>query len=83
MLVDLLGDDDFTPFVQASNPVVDVASSAMSFDPFAPPIAAASNTIWSSVQGQLDISLNNLIPHTRGDSPKTSVPLNQLIKSNK
>jgi len=36
-----------------------------------------SNT-WSSAQGKLDISLNNLIPHTRGDSQKTSLPLNQL-----
>jgi len=36
-----------------------------------------SNT-WSSAQGKLDISLNNLIPHTRGNSQKNSLPLNQL-----
>lgn len=27
----------------------------------------------------MDISLNNLIPHTRGDPQKNSLPLNQLI----
>ncbi|CAF4460348.1 unnamed protein product, partial [Rotaria sp. Silwood2] len=34
---------------------------------------------WSSAQGKIDISLNNLIPHTRGDPQKSSLPLNQLI----
>jgi hypothetical protein len=33
---------------------------------------------WSFAQGKLDISLNNLIPHTRGNSQKNSLPLNQL-----
>jgi len=36
------------------------------------------NNTWSSAQGKLDISLNNLIPHTRGNSQKNSLPLNQL-----
>ncbi|CAF4993418.1 unnamed protein product, partial [Rotaria magnacalcarata] len=30
-------------------------------------------------QGKIDISLNNLIPHTRGDAQKSSLPLNQLL----
>ena len=33
---------------------------------------------WSSAQGKVDISLNNLIPHTRGEPPKNSMPLNQI-----
>ncbi|CAF1401949.1 unnamed protein product [Adineta steineri] len=33
---------------------------------------------WTSAQGKIDISLNNLIPHTRGDPHKNSLPLNQL-----
>ena len=33
---------------------------------------------WTSAQGKIDISLNNLIPHTRGDAQKSSLPLNQL-----
>ena len=37
-----------------------------------------SPNLWSSAQGKLDISLNNLIPHTRGDFQKSSLPLNQL-----
>ncbi|CAF3530778.1 unnamed protein product [Rotaria sp. Silwood1] len=37
------------------------------------------NNTWSSAQGKIDISLNNLIPHTRGDAQKTSLPLNQLL----
>ncbi|CAF2715841.1 unnamed protein product [Rotaria sp. Silwood2] len=36
------------------------------------------NNTWSSAAGKLDISLNNLIPHTRGDQQKTSLTLNQL-----
>jgi len=36
------------------------------------------NNTWSSAQGKLDISLNNLIPHTRGDPQKSFLPLNQL-----
>ncbi|CAF0868120.1 unnamed protein product [Adineta ricciae] len=36
------------------------------------------NNTWSSAQGKLDISLNNLVPYTRGNSQKSSVPLNQL-----
>lgn len=36
------------------------------------------NNTWSSAQGKIDISLNNLIPHTRGDPQKNSLPLNQL-----
>jgi len=48
-----------------------------------PPIQQQSNTnsfnnTWSSAQGKLDISLNNLIPHTRGGPHKSSLPLNQL-----
>ncbi|CAF3579233.1 unnamed protein product [Rotaria socialis] len=34
---------------------------------------------WTSTQGKIDISLNNLIPHTRGDAQKSSLPLNQLL----
>ncbi|CAF2534693.1 unnamed protein product [Rotaria sp. Silwood2] len=36
------------------------------------------NNTWSSAAGKLDISLNNLIPHTRGDHQRTSLTLNQL-----
>ncbi|CAF1193101.1 unnamed protein product [Adineta steineri] len=36
------------------------------------------NNTWSSAQGKLDISLNNLIPHTRGDPHRNGLPLNQL-----
>ncbi|UJR37787.1 hypothetical protein I4U23_030478 [Adineta vaga] len=36
------------------------------------------NNTWTSTQGKIDISLNNLIPHTRGDAHKSSLPLNQL-----
>ncbi|UJR08460.1 hypothetical protein I4U23_012730 [Adineta vaga] len=36
------------------------------------------NNTWSSAQGKLDISLTNLIPHTRGNFQKSSLPLNQL-----
>lgn len=41
-------------------------------------IPQQSNNIWSSAQGKLDISLNNLIPHTRGNTQKSSLPINQL-----
>ncbi|CAF4591538.1 unnamed protein product, partial [Rotaria sp. Silwood2] len=41
------------------------------------------NNTWSSAAGKLDISLNNLIPHTRGDQQKTSLTLNQLTSSTK
>lgn len=37
-----------------------------------------NNNTWSSAQGKLDISLNNLIPHTRGNTQKSTLPLNQL-----
>ncbi|CAF4391209.1 unnamed protein product, partial [Rotaria magnacalcarata] len=37
------------------------------------------NNTWTSTQGKIDISLNNLIPHTRGDAQKSSLPLNQLL----
>lgn len=40
--------------------------------------AQPSRNTWSSAQGKLDISLNNLIPHTRGDPQKNSMPLNQI-----
>ncbi|CAF1179052.1 unnamed protein product [Rotaria sordida] len=43
-----------------------------------PTVVEKQNT-WSSAQGKIDISLNNLIPHTRGDAQKTSLPLNQLV----
>jgi len=48
-----------------------------------PPIQQQSNTnsfnnTWSFAQGKVDISLNNLIPYTRGDPHKNSLPLNQL-----
>ncbi|CAF4643439.1 unnamed protein product [Rotaria sp. Silwood1] len=43
-----------------------------------PKVVDKQNT-WSSAQGKIDISLNNLIPHTRGDAQKTSLPLNQLL----
>jgi hypothetical protein len=49
--------------------------------PNTPSVNQQSNkppNIWSSAQGKLDISLNNLIPHTRGDPQKNSLPLNQL-----
>jgi hypothetical protein len=49
--------------------------------PFQPPPKPTTNSInntWSSAQGKLDISLDNLIPHTRGNSQKNSSPLNQL-----
>lgn len=36
------------------------------------------NNTWTSTQGKIDISLNNLIPYTRGDPQKSSLPLNQL-----
>ncbi|CAF1152572.1 unnamed protein product [Adineta ricciae] len=36
------------------------------------------NNTWTSAHGKIDISLNNLIPHTRGDAQKSSLPLNQL-----
>ncbi|CAF4711185.1 unnamed protein product [Rotaria sp. Silwood1] len=38
----------------------------------------SSNNIWSSAAGKLDISLNNLIPYTRGNQQKTTLTLNQL-----
>jgi len=38
----------------------------------------SSNNTWSFAQGKVDISLNNLIPHTRGGSQKSSLPLNRL-----
>lgn len=39
---------------------------------------ASFHNTWSSAQGKIDISLNNLIPHTRGDPQKSSLPMNQL-----
>ncbi|CAF4174735.1 unnamed protein product [Rotaria sp. Silwood2] len=46
---------------------------------FNKPNTNSFNNTWSSAQGKIDISLNNLIPHTRGDPQKSSLPLNQLI----
>ncbi|CAF0887501.1 unnamed protein product [Rotaria sordida] len=43
-----------------------------------PSTIAEKQNIWSSAAGKLDISLNNLVPHTRGNSQKTSLTLNQL-----
>ncbi|CAF0976826.1 unnamed protein product [Rotaria sordida] len=43
-----------------------------------PSTIVEKQNIWSSAAGKLDISLNNLVPHTRGNSQKTSLTLNQL-----
>jgi hypothetical protein len=45
---------------------------------FNKPNTNSFNNIWTSAQGKLDISLNNLIPYTRGDPQKSNLSLNQL-----
>lgn len=45
---------------------------------FVRPMSNQFHNTWSSAQGKIDISLNNLIPHTRGDAHKSSLPMNQL-----
>ncbi|CAF1425967.1 unnamed protein product [Rotaria magnacalcarata] len=48
-----------------------------------PTTQTKSNTIWSIGEGKLDISLNNLIPHTRGNQEKKNLTLNQLTSPTK
>ncbi|CAF1564692.1 unnamed protein product [Adineta ricciae] len=61
--------NSFNAVFPASSPAVDQQQNLS---------ASEKQNTWTSAHGKIDISLNNLIPHTRGDAQKSSLPLNQL-----
>jgi len=66
----------FDPFASTNKPSSNEFNLFMT--PTQPQQQLNKSNTWSSAQGKLNISLDNLIPHTRGNSQKTSLTLNQL-----